>query len=97
MLEARIEEYFDREAVRRGGFTRKWGVNGEPDRVAFLPPRPGSTRGRFGLAEAKRPGEDLTALQARNLGVYRGLGFVAGKVASFADVDAFYQILDDMP
>lgn len=90
MLEARIEDEVDKQAITRGGFTRKWGMNGEPDRLIFLPD------GKVALLECKKPGgsAEPTALQARNLQVYRGMGFMADWVASFSQVETFFARLD---
>lgn len=95
MLEARIEDHLVTEVARRRGEAHKWGVNGQPDRMIVLPPRTPGGRGRIGFLETKRPGEEPSALQERNLRVLRGMGFTAGWAASLAQVEMFLQALDD--
>lgn len=80
-----IEKYLVKRVKELGGEVRKvkWiGRRGAPDRVVGLP---GERRPIF--VEIKRPGEGLTAAQAREHKRLEKLGFEIDVVASFEAVD----------
>lgn len=85
LRESNIENYFGRQAKKRGGSVRKvkWiGRRNAPDRLLLMP-------GWSCFVEVKRPGEEPTAAQFRELHRLRA----AGQNAEWVDSELAVQQL----
>lgn len=82
MLESALEKNVCACIKRCGGKAHKWGQNGKPDRICFLP------GGKVVLIELKRPSREngLSPRQEKEISVLRGLGATVWVINNMEDL-----------
>lgn len=84
--ENKVERYLHDKVVNIGGWTEKWGTEGNPDRVVFY-------NGKIYLVEVKTTDGKLTVLQQRKIPKIESTGVPVKIVKGHTEVDKFIEWL----
>lgn len=94
MLESALTKSIMKKLRGKGGFWIK--IHGGPFQVLGIPDIIGCYQGRFCAFEVKRPGRDLTPIQAATIQMIKKAGGVALKITSFEEAEAALRTVPEL-
>ena len=93
-LESSLTKSIMRKLRSKGGFWIK--IHGGPFQVLGIPDIIGCYRGRFCAFEVKRPGRDLTRIQAATIQMIKKAGGLALMITSFEEAEAVLRTVPEL-
>lgn len=94
VLESALTKNILKKLRSKGGFWIK--IHGGPFQILGIPDIIGCYRGRFCAFEVKRPGRDLTRIQAATIQAIKRAGGIALKITSFEEAEAILRTVPEL-